>query len=40
MAVRQPPVIWAQRESFLFVTIEIDDVKIEDLTADSSKLHF
>ncbi|EPB73117.1 CS domain protein [Ancylostoma ceylanicum] len=40
MAVRQPPVIWAQRESFLYVTIEIDDVKIEDLTADSSKLHF
>ncbi|WKX95383.1 hypothetical protein Q1695_012099 [Nippostrongylus brasiliensis] len=39
MAVRQPPVTWAQRESFLYVTIEID-VTIEDLTADSSKLHF
>ncbi|VDL67312.1 unnamed protein product [Nippostrongylus brasiliensis] len=40
MAVRQPPVTWAQRESFLYVTIEIDDVTVEDLTADSSKLHF
>ncbi|VDL78464.1 unnamed protein product [Nippostrongylus brasiliensis] len=40
MAVRQPPVTWAQRESFPYVTIEIDDVTIEDLTADSSKLHF
>ncbi|KHJ81470.1 CS domain protein [Oesophagostomum dentatum] len=40
MTTRQPPVIWAQRESFLYVTIEIDDVKVEDLTADGSKLHF
>ncbi|KJH53165.1 CS domain protein [Dictyocaulus viviparus] len=40
MAIRQPSVIWAQRESFLYVTIEIDDVAIEDLTADNSKLHF
>ncbi|PIO60196.1 CS domain protein [Teladorsagia circumcincta] len=40
MAVRQPPVIWAQRESFLYVTIEIDDVTVDDLTADNNKLHF
>ncbi|KAE9420205.1 hypothetical protein Angca_005629, partial [Angiostrongylus cantonensis] len=40
MMVRQPPVLWAQREAFLYVTIEIDDVTVEDLTADSSKLHF
>lgn len=40
MAVRQPHVIWAQRESFLYITIEVDDVKIDELRADNSKLYF
>ncbi|XGW16969.1 hypothetical protein V3C99_001974 [Haemonchus contortus] len=40
MAARQPPVIWAQRESFLYVTIEVDDVTIDDLSADDNKMHF
>uniref|UniRef100_A0A1I7WSU3 CS domain-containing protein n=1 Tax=Heterorhabditis bacteriophora TaxID=37862 RepID=A0A1I7WSU3_HETBA len=40
MSTRQPLVIWAQRESFLFVTIEVDEANIEDLTADTNKLHF
>lgn len=37
---KQPQVTWAQRESFLFITIVVDDSKIDDLTADANKLHF
>ncbi|CAI2348672.1 unnamed protein product [Caenorhabditis sp. 36 PRJEB53466] len=37
---KQPQVLWAQRESLLYITIEVDEAKIEDLKADANKLHF
>ncbi|PAV83939.1 hypothetical protein WR25_02125 [Diploscapter pachys] len=37
---KQPAVLWAQRESNILLTIEVDDAKIDDLKAEGSKLHF
>ncbi|CAI5445037.1 unnamed protein product [Caenorhabditis angaria] len=37
---KQPQVTWAQRESFVYVTLEVDDAKIDELKAEGSKLHF
>ncbi|CAD6196563.1 unnamed protein product [Caenorhabditis auriculariae] len=37
---KQPSVLWAQRETFLYVTIEVDEAKVDDLKAEPSKLHF
>ncbi|CAL2037616.1 hypothetical protein CAEBREN_16802 [Caenorhabditis brenneri] len=37
---KQPQVLWAQRESLLFITIEVDEAKIEKLEGEGNKLHF
>ncbi|CAP38028.2 Protein CBG21192 [Caenorhabditis briggsae] len=37
---KQPQVLWAQRESLLFITIEVDDAKIEKLEGEGNKLFF
>uniref|UniRef100_A0A1I7V556 CS domain-containing protein n=1 Tax=Caenorhabditis tropicalis TaxID=1561998 RepID=A0A1I7V556_9PELO len=37
---KQPQVLWAQRESVLFLTIEVDEAKIEELKGEGNKLHF
>ncbi|CAJ0941007.1 unnamed protein product, partial [Mesorhabditis belari] len=37
---KHPSVLWAQREGFLYLTIEVDDAKIEDLTLSEQSLHF
>jgi len=37
---KHPSVLWAQREGFLYLTIEVDDAKIEDLTLSETSLHF
>lgn len=37
---KQPTVLWAQRESLVYLTIEVDEAKIEELKGEGNKLHF
>ncbi|EFO91052.1 hypothetical protein CRE_31478 [Caenorhabditis remanei] len=37
---KQPQVLWAQRESLVYLTIEVDEAKIEELKGEGNKLHF
>ncbi len=32
-------VLWAQRDTLLFVTVSVDDMKIDDLTFDEKSMH-
>jgi len=34
-----PQVLWAQRDMMLFVTVSVDDMKIDDLTFDDKSMH-
>lgn len=35
-----PPVKWAQRNDVLYLTIGVEECRIDDLTVTSDKLHF
>uniref|UniRef100_A0A8R1DUR2 CS domain-containing protein n=1 Tax=Caenorhabditis japonica TaxID=281687 RepID=A0A8R1DUR2_CAEJA len=37
---KQPQVTWAQREELLYLTIEVDEAKIEQLKGEGNKLNF